>query len=87
MMLETENKQRIGRYIHNKDALVANKVGTVDHMVGDMALLYFPHRPPLALTIMISLSPCRLAVVNAMARRAAGAAIGRLASRIVKELR
>ena len=86
MMLETENKQRIGRYIHNKDALVANKVGTVDHMVGDMALLYFDNRPPVALTVIISIPPLRLQVGKAIGRRVAAKTIGRFASIVVKEL-
>ena len=33
--------------------MVANKVGTVSGVLGDMALIYFPERPPLALTIVV----------------------------------
>ncbi|HZK24464.1 MAG TPA: serine hydrolase [Oscillospiraceae bacterium] len=86
MMLHTENKNRIGRYLKSNSVLVANKVGTVDHMVGDMALIYFPSRPPVALTIMVTIPPCRLAIANALARRAAARTISRLASLVVKEL-
>lgn len=52
MMLDTVNKERIGRYI-SKKATVANKVGTVSGIFGDMALIYLPQHPPLALTIIV----------------------------------
>lgn len=86
MMIETENKNRIARYLINSDVLVANKIGTVDHMVGDMALLYFPQRPPLALTVIIKIPPSRLRVTNAIGRRIAAKTIAHLASTVVREL-
>ncbi|MGB4243710.1 MAG: serine hydrolase [Dethiobacteria bacterium] len=55
-MKATIDKSRIGRYLP-KEIEVANKIGTVSHMVGDMALLYFPHRPPLALAIAVENPP------------------------------
>lgn len=51
MMKDTTNKSRIGR---NLDGItLANKTGTASTMIGDMGLLYFPNRPPIALTIMV----------------------------------
>jgi beta-lactamase class A len=52
MMKDAVDKNRIGR---NEDEAitVANKIGTANSMIGDMALLYFPNRPPIALTIMV----------------------------------
>lgn len=35
------------------ESSLANKIGTAESMIGDMGLLYFPDRPPIALTIMI----------------------------------
>lgn len=52
MMAAAVDKDRIGRHI-GSGAIVANKVGTVGSIVGDMALIYFPRRPPLALTIAV----------------------------------
>jgi len=52
MMYETEGKKRIAYYIDD-EYQVANKTGTVDSMLGDMALIYFSDRPPVALTIMV----------------------------------
>lgn len=51
MMLATED-HRIGRYL-GEYTKVANKVGTDSAFIGDMALLYFPERAPLALTIAV----------------------------------
>lgn len=53
MMEETTDKARIGRYLAEGDLVVANKVGTVTGIIGDMALIYFPHRPPLALSVAV----------------------------------
>lgn len=53
MMVETTDKERIGRMIKDR-VVVANKVGTVSEVIGDMALIYFPHRPPVALTIVVA---------------------------------
>jgi len=83
----TKNKDRIGRYLRTSGVLVANKTGTVPHMVGDMALLYFPDRPPAALTIMVELPPSRFALANKFRRLAAAKTIGRLAFTAVNELR
>ncbi len=55
MMLDTKDK-RIGRYTGER-AAVANKVGTASSVIGDMALLYFPGRPPIALTIAVADPP------------------------------
>jgi beta-lactamase class A len=52
LMKQTDDKGRIGRYIGD-EVILANKVGTVPGIIGDMALLYFPNRPPLALTIAV----------------------------------
>ncbi len=74
MMLETVDKERIGRYI-NEELPVANKVGTVSGVIGDMALIYFPHRPPIALTA---------AVKNPYDQEEAARFIGRLAELVVE---
>ncbi|HHX87791.1 MAG TPA: serine hydrolase, partial [Firmicutes bacterium] len=50
MMEQTEDKGRIGLKLAGSQVTVANKIGTVSEMIGDMALLYFPDRPPVALT-------------------------------------
>jgi len=55
MMLDTKDK-RIGLYTGER-AAVANKVGTASDVIGDMALLYFPGRPPIALTIAVADPP------------------------------
>lgn len=57
MMLETIDKGRIGRYLDGGAIKVANKVGTVTGIVGDMALIYLPARPPLALTVAVKNPP------------------------------
>ncbi len=76
MMAAAADKSRIGRFI-GEQAVIANKVGTVDDIVGDMALLYFPRRPPLALTVAIEYPPDR----NEAARL-----IGTLAASVVRKL-
>ncbi len=76
MMAATVDKGRIGRFIKDR-VVVANKVGTVSDLIGDMALLYFPHRPPLALTIVVEYPPVQ---------EEATCLIGMLAGRIVKAL-
>ncbi|MCW3488843.1 serine hydrolase [Dethiobacter alkaliphilus] len=43
---------RIGRYAP-QEVLVANKLGNVATLVSDMAIIYFPHREPIALSIMV----------------------------------
>lgn len=77
MLATTADKRRIGRYIGG-GVVVANKVGTVKSMVGDMALLYFPENPPLALTIVVE---------NPPDQGEAAALIGRLAQLAVHALR
>ena len=52
IMKKTINKERIGRYLP-REVIVANKTGTLNNVVGDSALLFFPNRKPLALTIFI----------------------------------
>lgn len=51
-MKKTVNKSRIGRHAP-ADIIVANKTGSLESVVGDSALLFFPQRQPLALTIFI----------------------------------
>jgi len=46
------HKHRIGKYAA-PELVVANKIGDTSNRVADMALIYFPHRKPLALTVMI----------------------------------
>ena len=77
MMLHTDNKQRIARYIKPRQAKVANKIGTVSGLIGDMALLYFPHRPPVALSILVK---------NPPDEREAEKEIGRIAATVVQIL-
>ncbi len=77
MMLRTDNKQRIARYVKPYQAKVANKIGTVSGLIGDMALIYFPHRPPVALTVL---------VCNPPDQQKAERIIGRFASIVVKTL-
>lgn len=52
IMKKTVNKERIARHAPD-DVIVANKTGTLNSVVGDSALLFFPQRKPLALTIFI----------------------------------
>lgn len=52
IMKRTVNKERIGRHAPS-DVIVANKTGTLNSVIGDSALLFFPHRKPVALTIFI----------------------------------
>lgn len=75
MMLKTADK-RIGRYLGDYTE-VANKVGTDSSFIGDMALLYFPDRAPVALTV---------AVVDTANPEEAMAFIGELAALIVEKL-
>lgn len=75
-MMAAADKGRIGRLVGGR-AVIANKVGTVDDIVGDMALLYFPHRPPLALAV---------AVERPRRQEEAARLIGALARRIVVAL-
>lgn len=76
IMAATADKGRIGRFIKDR-AVVANKVGTVGDIVGDMALLYFSYRPPLALAIVVEYPPDQ---------EEAARLIGALAGRIVEAL-
>ena len=46
------HKHRIGKYA-GPELVVANKIGDTSNRVADMALIYFPHRQPLALVVMI----------------------------------
>lgn len=52
IMKKTINKERIGRCVP-PDVVVANKTGTLNSVVGDSALIFFPHRKPIAMTIFI----------------------------------
>ncbi len=45
-------KHRIGKYAP-PELVVANKIGDTSNRVADMALIYFPHQQPLALSVMI----------------------------------
>ena len=51
-LVQTCDKNRIARNITG-DIVIANKTGTVSTLSGDMALVYFPHREPIALTIVL----------------------------------
>lgn len=51
-MKNTDNKDRIPLYAP-KDVTIANKIGTLTRLAGDMALVYFPEREPIALTIVV----------------------------------
>ncbi len=51
-MKKTINKKRIGRYMP-KHIKIANKTGTFSNIGGDMALIYYPDREPLAMTIVL----------------------------------
>ncbi len=57
MMEQTDDKGRIGLNLAGSRVTVANKIGTVSGMIGDMALLYFPDRPPVALVVMVEDPP------------------------------
>jgi beta-lactamase class A len=74
MMIETTDKERIGRYLDDDEVIVANKVGTVTGIIGDMSLIYFSDRPPVALTA---------AVKNPGQQEEAVRLIGRLAKLVV----
>lgn len=76
MMIAARDKRRIGRLIGSV-CTVANKTGTVDGFAGDMALLYFPRRPPAALTVVVE---------GADGEEEAAALIGALAQLIVSRL-
>lgn len=75
MMFGTGDK-RIGRYIYRYTD-VANKVGTDSDIIGDMALLYFTGRPPVALTIAVEDPPTQEEAIGF---------IGELAALIVEQL-
>lgn len=51
-MKETYNKDRIARYAPDS-VTVANKIGFLSRLSGDMAIIYFENREPIALTIFI----------------------------------
>ncbi|OPZ92696.1 MAG: Extended-spectrum beta-lactamase PER-1 precursor [Firmicutes bacterium ADurb.Bin419] len=51
-MKNTDNKDRIPRNAP-KDVVIANKIGSLSRLAGDMALIYFPDRDPIALTIVV----------------------------------
>ncbi len=52
---QTCDKHRIARYTGG-DIVIANKTGTLSNLSGDMALVYFPNREPVALTIVFKSS-------------------------------
>ena len=72
-MIRTDRPQ-----VNRKPVIVANKTGTVTGMIGDMALLYYPDRPPVAVTIIIE---------NPPSKEEAAREIGRLSSIIVNLLK
>jgi len=53
MMKKTSNKNRIGRLLP-KNLVIANKTGTISSLVGDMAIIYFPDREPIAMTVLLT---------------------------------
>ncbi len=75
IMSEGEYRERIGRYL-DREVRVANKLGTVSTMVGDTALIFFPDRSPVAVTIIVE-KPEEIGVE--MAERE----IGRLVSTLI----
>ena len=52
LMKRSTNKNRIGKY-PPEGTVVANKGGTLTSVVGDSALVFFPNREPIALTIFV----------------------------------
>ena len=52
LMKRSTSKNRIGKY-PPKDTIVANKGGTLTSVVGDSALVFYPNREPIALTIFV----------------------------------
>lgn len=63
LMKKTVNKNRIGRYISDKWE-VANKTGTVSTLAGDMALIYYPHREPVAVSVVLRKKPSKGFSIN-----------------------
>lgn len=53
IMRQAIYKKRIDRYTPG-DVIIANKTGTLDSIVGDSGLIFFPDREPLAMTIFIA---------------------------------
>ncbi|MDQ2087194.1 serine hydrolase [Herbivorax sp. ANBcel31] len=51
-MKETYNKDRIARYAPD-NVTVANKIGFLQRLSGDMAIIYFENREPIALTVFV----------------------------------
>lgn len=72
----TSDKHRIARYTAGS-VVIANKTGTLDNLSGDMALVYFPHREPVALTIVYRNS-------RGLNFNAADTGIGKLAQTIIE---
>lgn len=52
LLKRSTNKNRIGKY-PPEGTIIANKGGTLSFVVGDSALVFYPDREPLALTIFI----------------------------------
>lgn len=71
----TSDKHRIARYTAG-DVVIANKTGTLDNLSGDMALVYFSNREPIALTIVYRSS-------QGLNFNAADTGIGKLAKTII----
>jgi len=51
-MIKTVDKARIALYAP-ADTVIANKIGFISRLASDMALVYFPEREPIALTIAV----------------------------------
>lgn len=51
-MIKTVDKDRIALYTP-EDAVIANKIGFLSRLASDMALVYYPDREPIALTIVV----------------------------------
>lgn len=57
-MKKTVNKNRIGRFLP-ETIKIANKTGTISRLGGDMALIYYPDREPIAISIVLERKPSR----------------------------
>ncbi len=76
-MEKTVNKNRIGRSLP-ETIKIANKTGTISRLGGDMALIYYPDREPIAISMVFERKPSRGFNAGQMELE-----IGRLAKKIV----
>lgn len=57
-MEKTVNKNRIGRSLP-ETIKIANKTGTISRLGGDMALIYYPDREPIAISMVFERKPSK----------------------------